>query len=65
MKTKIDGVVRGWNNNVPHSRNRYRYRTLIGGLFDPDTDPDPDADKAKMVFFTNASRFLQRGSHLP
>ncbi|MFO8089468.1 MAG: hypothetical protein R6U13_06500 [Desulfatiglandaceae bacterium] len=37
----------------PRGRYRHRYRTLIGDLFDPDTDPY--ADKAGMALFTSPS----------
>ena len=60
----IDGFVKSQNNGVPRGRGRYRhrYRTLIGSLFDPDTDSDPDADKADMLLFTMPSLLIFRNS---
>ena len=56
----FDVDVRSQNNDVPRGRGRcrHRYRKLIHGLFDPDTDSDPDADKAETAFFTTTSIYL-------
>ena len=59
--TKPEETVKPQNDDVPRGRGRYRdrYRTLIGGFFDPDTDPDPDADKADVVLFTVSSNSMR------
>jgi len=53
VDSEFDGIVKSQKDHVP--RGWDRYRILIGGFFDPDTDFDPDADKAEKALFRIAS----------
>ncbi len=67
VNSSFDETVKRQNNHVPRGRGRYRdrYRRLIGGLFDPDTDPDPGTDKAGMGLLVISSSFDAEGTELP
>jgi D-alanyl-D-alanine carboxypeptidase len=53
---KLDETVK--KSKIQHVR-RGRYRKLIDGLFDPDTDPDPDADNGGMVLLRRRQNLVE------